>query len=104
MCKKNCLSPTPCKNLHVDHTDYLTLLRRLRSLPKVKRVFIRSGVRFDYVMADKSDEFFRKLVQYHVSGQLKVAPEHACDSVLKYMNKPRFDVYRRFYKKFFADR
>ena len=101
MCKKNCLSPTPCKNLYVDHTDYLSLLRKLRSLPKVKRVFIRSGVRFDYVMADKSDEFFRELVQYHVSGQLKVAPEHACDSVLKYMNKPRFDVYRRFYKKFF---
>ncbi|MBQ8004598.1 MAG: YgiQ family radical SAM protein [Oscillospiraceae bacterium] len=101
MCRKNCLSPTPCKNLSVDHTDYLSLLRKLRELPKVKRVFIRSGVRFDYVMSDKSDEFFRELVKYHVSGQLKVAPEHACDSVLKYMNKPHFDVYRRFYKKFF---
>lgn len=101
MCKKNCLAPRPCKNLCVDHTDYLELLRKLRELPKIKRVFIRSGVRFDYVMADKSDEFFRELVRYHVSGQLKVAPEHSCDSVLKYMNKPHFDVYRRFYKKFF---
>ncbi len=101
MCKRNCLSPTPCKNLKVDHFDYVSLLRKLRELPKVKKVFIRSGVRFDYVMADKSDEFFRELVCHHVSGQLKVAPEHSCDSVLKYMGKPRFDVYRRFYKKFF---
>ncbi|MBQ9985958.1 MAG: YgiQ family radical SAM protein [Oscillospiraceae bacterium] len=101
MCKKNCLAPRPCKNLRVDHNDYIELLRKLRELPKVKRVFIRSGVRFDYVMADKNDEFFHELVKYHVSGQLKVAPEHSCDSVLKYMNKPHFDVYRRFYKKFF---
>jgi len=101
MCKKNCLAPTPCKNLRVSHDDYIELLRKLRELPKVKRVFIRSGVRFDYLMADKNDEFFHELVRYHVSGQLKVAPEHSCDSVLKYMNKPRFDVYRRFYKKFF---
>ena len=101
MCKKNCLSPSPCKNLRVDHSDYIKLLRRLREIPGIKRIFIRSGVRFDYVMADKSDEFFHELVKYHVSGQLKVAPEHSCDSVLKYMGKPRFDVYRRFYKKFF---
>ena len=101
MCKRNCLAPTPCKNLNVSHDDYISLLRKLRELPKIKRVFIRSGVRFDYVMSDKSDEFFRELVKYHVSGQLKVAPEHSCDSVLKYMGKPHFDVYRRFYKKFF---
>ena len=101
MCKRNCLAPTPCKNLEVSHDDYISLLRKLRELPKIKRVFIRSGVRFDYVMADKSDEFFRELVKYHVSGQLKVAPEHSCDNVLKYMGKPHFDVYRRFYKKFF---
>ncbi|MBQ6846893.1 MAG: YgiQ family radical SAM protein [Oscillospiraceae bacterium] len=101
MCKKNCLAPTPCKNLNVDHSDYIELLRKLREIPKIKRVFIRSGVRFDYVMADKSDEFFKELVRYHVSGQLKVAPEHCCDSVLRYMGKPRFDVFRRFYKKFF---
>ncbi len=101
MCKRNCLAPSPCKNLEVDHTDYISLLKKLRELPKVKKVFVRSGVRFDYVMADKSDEFFRELVQHHVSGQLKVAPEHSCDSVLKYMGKPHFDVYRRFYKKFF---
>ncbi len=101
MCKKNCLAPTPCKNLRVDHNDYIELLRKLREIPKIKRVFIRSGVRFDYVMSDKSDEFFRELVQYHVSGQLKVAPEHCCDSVLKHMGKPKFDVFRRFYKKFF---
>ncbi|MBR5542921.1 MAG: YgiQ family radical SAM protein [Oscillospiraceae bacterium] len=101
MCKRNCLAPTPCRKLKVDHSDYISLLRKLRELPKVKRVFIRSGVRFDYVMADKSDEFFRELVRYHVSGQLKVAPEHSCDGVLRYMGKPHFDVYRRFYKKFF---
>ncbi len=101
MCKRNCLAPTPCKNLRVDHSDYIELLSKLRELPKVKKVFIRSGVRFDYVMADKSDEFFRSLVRHHVSGQLKVAPEHSCDSVLRYMGKPHFDVYRRFYKKFF---
>lgn len=101
MCKKSCLAPNPCRNLHVDHTDYTELLRKLRSLPKVKKVFIRSGVRFDYLMADKNDEFFRELVRYHISGQLKVAPEHSCDNVLKYMGKPRFEVYKRFYKKFF---
>ena len=101
MCKKKCLAPHPCKNLYVDHSDYISLLRKLRELPKVKRVFIRSGVRFDYVMADKNDEFFHELVKYHISGQLKVAPEHSCDSVLRYMNKPRFEVYRRFYKKYF---
>ncbi len=101
MCRKSCLAPSPCKNLYVDHTDYVELLRELRAIPKVKKVFIRSGVRFDYLMADKNDGFFRELVQHHVSGQLKVAPEHSCDHVLKYMGKPRFEVYRRFYKKFF---
>ncbi len=101
MCKGNCLAPRVCRNLHADHEDYLALLRKLRELPKVKRVFIRSGIRFDYVLCDKSDEFFHELVKYHVSGQLKVAPEHSCDNVLKLMGKPSFDVYRRFYKKYF---
>ncbi len=101
MCKGGCLAPRPCKNLDADHSDYLSLLRKLRALPKIKRVFIRSGIRFDYVLADKSDEFFRELVKYHVSGQLKVAPEHSCDNVLRLMGKPSFDTYRRFYKKYF---
>ncbi len=101
MCKRNCLTPRPCPNLRADHSDYIKLLRKLRSLPKIKKVFIRSGIRFDYLMADKSDEFFRELVLHHVSGQLKVAPEHCCDNVLAVMGKPSFDVYRRFYKKFF---
>ncbi len=83
VCKnKQCLFPKPCPNLRADHTDYLTLLRRLRTLPGVKKVFIRSGIRFDYLLADADDTFFQELVEHHVSGQLKVAPEHICDSVL----------------------
>lgn len=99
---RQCLYPTPCKNLRADHSDYLNLLRKLRKLPGVKKVFIRSGIRFDYVLADRKDTFFRELVQYHVSGQLKVAPEHVSDAVLTKMGKPRNEVYRRFSEKYFA--
>lgn len=78
MCKgKKCLAPTPCKNLIADHSDYIRLLRRLRSIKKVKKIFIRSGIRYDYMLQDKNNDFLDELVQYHVSGQLKVAPEHA---------------------------
>ena len=98
--EKHCLVPVPCKNLYVDHRDYLELLRKLRGLPGVKKVFIRSGIRFDYLMADPDDTFFRELVQYHISGQLKVAPEHICDAVLCQMGKPGNDVYEKFRKKF----
>ncbi|MCI5585383.1 MAG: YgiQ family radical SAM protein [Lachnospiraceae bacterium] len=101
VCKsKQCLTPTPCKNLTVDHTDYRDLLRKLRKVPGVKKVFIRSGIRFDYLMQDKDDSFFRELVQYHVSGQLKVAPEHISDAVLCRMDKPANKVYERFQKKY----
>ena len=101
MCKgKKCLAPTPCKHLTVDHRDYLELLKKLRSLPGVKKVFIRSGIRFDYLLADPDDSFFKDLVRYHVSGQLKVAPEHCSDHVLSYMGKPAFHVYRRFHSRF----
>ena len=83
MCRgKKCLAPEPCKNLVVDHSEYLHLLRRLRAVPGVKRVFIRSGIRFDYMMLDPNEEFFKELVRYHVSGQLKVAPEHCSAAVL----------------------
>ena len=99
---RQCLFPTPCKNLRADHTDYLTLLRQLRALPGVKKVFIRSGIRFDYLLADKKDTFFRELVKYHVSGQLKVAPEHVSDPVLDKMGKPRNAVYQRFTEKYQA--
>lgn len=100
-CKnKQCLFPKPCDNLKVDHKDYLKLLRKLRELPNVKKVFIRSGIRFDYVMADKDDTFFRELCEHHVSGQLKVAPEHVSDVVLGYMGKPQNEVYRAFSKKY----
>ena len=100
-CKnRQCLFPTPCKNLKADHTDYIQLLRKLRSLPKVKKVFIRSGIRFDYVLADKSRNFLRELCQYHVSGQLKVAPEHVSDRVLTKMGKPENRVYRQFVKEY----
>lgn len=98
---KKCLAPTMCKAVNVDHTDYLSLLRKLRTLPKVKRVFIRSGIRFDYLVADKNDEFFRELVEHHVSGQLKVAPEHCSANVLKRMGKPPVEVYNRFKKRFY---
>lgn len=97
---RQCLFPKPCKNLEADHTDYLALLRKLRALPRVKKVFIRSGIRFDYLLADKSDAFFRELVEHHVSGQLKVAPEHVSDAVLARMGKPSHDVYCRFAEKY----
>jgi len=98
---RKCLAPTPCKNLKVDHREYLQLLREVEALPRVKKVFIRSGIRFDYLMADRSDEFFKKLVKDHVSGQLKVAPEHCSSSVLACMGKPDFSVYEAFREKFF---
>ena len=97
---KQCLFPQPCKNLKVDHKDYLSLLRKLRDIPGVKKVFVRSGIRFDYVMADKDETFLRELCQYHVSGQLKVAPEHVADAVLKRMGKPENSVYRSFVERY----
>ena len=97
---KQCLFPTPCKNLTVDHKDYLALLRKLRQIPKVKKVFVRSGIRFDYVMADKEDTFLKELCEYHVSGQLKVAPEHVADPVLKRMGKPENSVYQKFEQRY----
>ncbi len=97
---KQCLYPKPCRNMKVDHSDYVELLRKLRALPGVKKVFIRSGIRFDYLLADKDDTFFRELVQYHVSGQLRVAPEHVSDHVLRLMGKPENAVYRRFLNKY----
>ena len=99
---RQCLYPTPCKNLRADHSDYVSLLRKLRKLPGVKKVFVRSGIRFDYLLADKKDTFFKELVQYHISGQLKVAPEHVSDVVLSYMGKPKNGVYNRFVEKYFA--
>ena len=99
---RQCLFPTPCQNLRADHSDYLALLRKLRQLPGVKKVFIRSGIRFDYLLADPKDTFFRELVQYHISGQLKVAPEHVSDAVLQKMGKPSHAVYRRFSEKYTA--
>lgn len=95
---KQCLFPTPCKNLKIDHTDYLSLLKKLRELPNVKKVFIRSGIRFDYLINDKDDTFMKELCEHHVSGQLKVAPEHISDNVLKLMGKPSNTVYERFIK------
>ena len=101
VCKnRQCLTPSPCKNLRVDHRDYVSLLRKLRKVPKVKKVFVRSGIRFDYLMLDPSDEFFRDLVKYHISGQLKVAPEHVDDKVLAMMGKPPHDVYLKFTEKY----
>ncbi len=94
--QKQCLFPKPCQNLRADHKDYLELLRKLRSLPGVRKVFIRSGIRFDYLLADADRTFLRELCEYHVSGQLKVAPEHISDKVLHYMGKPRAEVYERF--------
>ena len=98
---KKCLAPEMCKAVRVDHSDYLALLRKLRAIPKVKKVFIRSGIRFDYVVADNNEEFFHELVEHHVSGQLKVAPEHCSNDVLKRMGKPRIEVYERFKKRFY---
>lgn len=98
---KQCLFPEPCKNLVIDHTDYLALLRKLRDLPNVKKVFVRSGLRYDYIMYDKNkDEFLRELCQYHVSGQLKVAPEHVSANVLDKMGKPKREVYEKFVEKY----
>lgn len=102
LCKgKKCLAPTPCKNLKVDHEQYLHILRKIRAFPGVKRVFIRSGIRFDYLLEDSSEDFFKELVKYHVSGQLKVAPEHCSDAVLDKMGKPHIGVYRKFVKRFY---
>ena len=99
---RRCLTPSPCPNLIADHSEYIELLRQVESLPGVKRVFIRSGIRYDYMLADKSDEFFRRLVENHVSGQLKVAPEHCSDHVLSLMGKPKIRVFERFSEKYFA--
>ena len=97
VCKtRQCLFPSPCKNLDADHRDYVSLLRKLRDIPKVKKVFIRSGIRFDYLLADKKQEFLRELCEYHVSGQLKVAPEHVAGPVLSLMGKPEHKVYEEF--------
>ena len=101
MCKnRSCLAPTPCPNLDASHQDYLNLLRKVRAIPGVKKVFIRSGIRFDYMLAEKNSEFFADLVRYHISGQLKVAPEHCAGRVLDYMGKPHFDVYLKFKEKY----
>ena len=101
-CKtKQCLSPGVCKNMEVDHKEFVDVLRSVRSLPKVKKVFVRSGIRYDYVMADKDDTFFKELVEHHVSGQLKDAPEHVSEQTLKYMGKPAGKTYEQFRQKFF---
>lgn len=101
MCKnKSCLAPYPCKNLDPDHSEYLELLRRVRKIPGVKKVFVRSGIRYDYLMEDKGSEFLSDLVKYHISGQLKVAPEHCVAGVLDYMGKPHFDVFEKFWAKY----
>ena len=97
---KRCLFPKPCKNLIADHSEYIELLRQIESLPKVKKVFIRSGIRFDYLLEDKSDAFFKKLVRDHVSGQLKVAPEHCAPNALAHMGKPTIEVYDKFREKY----
>ena len=99
---RQCLFPMPCKNLVAEHTDYVALLRKLRALPGVKKVFIRSGIRFDYLLADPDPTFLKELVEHHVSGQLKVAPEHVADRVLHYMGKPRHAVYQKFCRKYAA--
>lgn len=99
---RQCLYPTPCKNMNADHSDYVALLRKLRKLPGVKKVFVRSGIRFDYLLADRKDTFLKELVQYHISGQLKVAPEHVSDAVLSRMGKPKNAVYNKFVDKYFA--
>ena len=102
-CKhRQCLHPEPCKNLTVDHGDFIDLLRKVRSLPNIKKVFVRSGIRYDYVMADKDNKFLRELIKHHVSGQLKVAPEHVAEEVLEHMQKPAGNTYDRFRQKFFS--
>jgi uncharacterized radical SAM protein YgiQ len=101
-CKhKECLYPETCSALEVDHSDYLDILREVRSLDGIKKVFIRSGIRYDYLMADPNEDFFYELCEHHISGQLKVAPEHVSDNVLKYMNKPSTKVYDKFVNKFY---
>ncbi|MFT9077978.1 YgiQ family radical SAM protein [Ethanoligenens sp.] len=103
LCKgKKCLAPKPCPQLHVSHAEYLGILRKLRMLPGVKRVFIRSGIRYDYLMLDKDEAFFKELVRYHVSGQLKVAPEHCSSAVLDKMGKPHIEAYLAFAKRFYS--
>ena len=97
---RQCLWPQPCRQLRVDHQDYLKLLRKLRSLDGVKKVFIRSGIRYDYLMYDQDDSFFKELVQYHISGQLKVAPEHISNQVLDKMGKPHRELYEKFVQKY----
>ncbi len=99
---KKCLAPTPCKQLKVDHSEYLSILKDLRALPKVKKVFIRSGIRYDYLLLDKDNSFFKELVEHHVSGQLKVAPEHCSAAVLDKMGKPHIESYKKFAEKYFA--
>ena len=103
MCQggKKCLAPSPCPHLLVDHTEYLSILRRLRAIPGVKKVFIRSGIRYDYLVWDPDESFFRELVKHHVSGQLKVAPEHCAPGTLAAMGKPPIEVYNRFSKRFY---
>ncbi|MCI8508097.1 MAG: YgiQ family radical SAM protein [Lachnospiraceae bacterium] len=98
---RQCLYPAPCKNMDVDHKDYMQLLRKLRKIPGVKKVFIRSGIRFDYVLADSDDIFMKELCKYHISGQLRVAPEHVADKVLRMMGKPGNAVYKKFVDKFY---
>lgn len=101
LCKnRDCLAPEPCPNLDADHTDYLKLLRKLREIPKIKKIFIRSGIRFDYLLKDKNGEFFAELVKHHISGQLKVAPEHAVSHVLDCMGKPHIEAYEQFKQKY----
>lgn len=103
VCKnRKCLAPTPCKNLKVDHKEYAHLLSEIEALPGIKKVFVRSGIRFDYLIYDNDDSFFRQLVTHHVSGQLKVAPEHCANNTLMMMGKPPIEVYERFKKKYFA--
>ncbi|MCL2399916.1 MAG: YgiQ family radical SAM protein [Defluviitaleaceae bacterium] len=100
-CKnRQCLFPTPCKNLKIDHSDYSSLLKKLRQLSGIKKVFIRSGIRYDYLISDKSDLFFKELCTHHISGQLKVAPEHVSNKVLEKMGKPNFNLYKKFAEKF----
>lgn len=101
LCKhRDCLAPEPCSQLNADHSDYLQLLRKLRSIPGIKKIFIRSGIRYDFLLQDKNGEFFAELVKHHVSGQLKVAPEHCVSHVLDYMGKPHINVYEGFRKRY----
>ena len=103
LCKgKKCLAPKPCPNLIADHSEYLDILRSVRSLPNIKKVFIRSGIRYDYLLQDKDDTFFKELVKHHVSGQLKVAPEHCSAAVLDKMGKPHIEAYIEFSKRYFS--